>query len=368
MKTTLFLILFALIPLSSHAQLFNIRVTDYGAGIDCNDNGLDEAFCNYIDTELGKVEADVNKDLPSGTPTRLMKGMADSSVMAGKGIGTDYASNMDVFLIGAGVGVGADLHKDKQTDSDLSGAAVAPGLIIGMNLSWMDSKSFLGMDTDRLNVYFNFMKYTYEHKINEKAGERSDAELDMLSLGTHFRYDWIKGNGSKLLGWGGVKFHFGYEYNKNDISFRSEINEDADQFDDVGQDYTGTISGRPEAQINTSTHSIPVALSTDIQLLYFLSLYTGLGADYNWGESKGSGDLNGSTSSVSCNGAACPGNPTIQVKPEANINATGKPTPFTARAFAGIQFNLPYTRIFVQADKSLGNEVIGATAGIRFVY
>jgi hypothetical protein len=360
------LILIALFPLSAMAQLFNIRVTDYG--VTCTAGALEQAFCDYVDTELAEVEAQVNKDLPSGTPTRLMKGMADSSVMAGKGIGTDYASNMDVFLIGAGAGVGADLHKDKTTDSDLSGAAIAPGLILGMNLSWMDSKRLLGMDTDRLNLYFNFMNYNFEHKINDKPGERSDAELDMMALGVHFRYDWIKGRGNKLLGWGGVKFSFGYEYNKNDISFRSEINENADQFDQAGQDYTGTITGRPEAQIDTTTHSIPLALSTDVQLLYFLSLYTGLGVDYNWGESKGSGDLNGSTSSITCTGAGCPTNPTIQLKPEADINASGKPTPFTARGFLGVQFNIPFVRVFVQADKSLGNDLVSATAGVRFVY
>lgn len=360
------LILLSLVPFSASAQLFDLRITDYG--LDCNSGVAERTFCNYIDTEIGKIEADINKDLPSGKPTRLMQGMADSSVMAGKGIGTDYASNMDVFLIGAGVGVGADLHKDKQTDSDLSGAAVAPGLIVGMNLSWMDARRFMGMDTDRLNVFFNFMKYTYDHKIDDEPGKRSDAELDMLSMGVHFRYDWIKGNGSKWLGWGGVKFNFGYEYNKNDITFKSEINEDADQFDEAGQNYSGSISGRPVAAIDTSTHSIPLALSTDVQLLYFLSLYTGLGVDYNWGQSKGRGDLNGSDSSISCTGASCPGNPTIQVKPEANIDATGKPTAFTSRAFFGVQLNLPFTRIFVQADKSLGNDLVSATTGIRFVY
>ncbi len=360
------LILLTLIPLSASAQLFNIRVLDYG--VTCSAGVPEQSFCTYVDSQLAEVEAEVNENLPSGTPTRLMDGMADSSVMAGKGIGTDYASHMDVFLIGAGVGVGADLHKDSQTDSDLSGAAVAPGVILGMNLSWMNSKRLLGMDTDRLNLYLNFMNYNFKQNINDEPGERSDAELDMMALGVHFRYDWIKGRGNKLLGWGGVKFTFGYEYNKNDINFQSEISENADEFDQPGQDYTGTVSGRPEAQIETTTHSIPLALSTDVQLLYFLSLYTGIGVDYNWGKSKGTGDVNGSASSISCTGAGCPTNPTIQVRPEADIDATGNPTPFTARGFLGVQLNIPFVRVFVQADKSLGNDLVSATAGVRLVY
>src|SRR5690606_30554779 len=142
-------------------------------------------------------------------PKRLMEGMANSSVMAGKGIGSDYASNMEVFLIGAGIGVGADLEKDDNTDSEISGLGVAPGLVIGTNLGWMDTAKILGMDTNRLNVYLNFMGYGHDQSFGDNGSE-TDAEIDMTSFGVHFRYDWIKGNGTKLLGWGGVKLHFGY--------------------------------------------------------------------------------------------------------------------------------------------------------------
>jgi hypothetical protein len=219
-------------------------------------------------------------------------------------------------------------------------------------------------------VYFNFMNYKHEQNLNDKAGERSDAELDMKNFGVHFRYDWIKGNGSKLLGWGGVKFTFGYEYNKNDIRFQSEITEDAGDFGagPNGEATTGTVTGKPVATIETSTHSFPLALSTDVQLLYFLSLYTGVGVDYNMGQAKGKGDLNGSDSTITCNGGACGGGTSVTVRPEANINATGKVTAFTSRAFLGVQFNIPFVRIFVQADKSLGNDLVSATTGIRFVY
>ena len=362
MKIIIFLL--ALIPLTSNAQIFRLRITDY--------DGADAipAIKNFIDTEIQKVENEINQDLPSAPPQRLMEGMADSSVAAGKGIGTDYASDMDVFLIGAGVGVGADLEKDENTDSELSGVGVAPGFIIGMNLAWMDSKRFLGMDTDRLNVYFNFMKYNYDHTLSDKANERSEAELDMLALGTHFRNDWIKGNGSKWLGWGGVKLHFGYEYNKTDLTFSSQINETVNETSGTGETINGTISGNPRAKIGVNTHSIPISLSTDVRFLYILSLYTGLGADYNWGQAKGSGNINGNESPVNCTGGLCTGagNPTVLVKPEANIDATGKVTAFTPRAFLGLQVNIPFVRVFVQADKVLTNEVIGATAGVRFVY
>lgn len=358
-----------LYSLESSAQIFKLNVTNYGVDTSTPQGA---AFKSFVDTQLLTIENDINKDLPSAQPKRLMEGMADSSVMAGKGIGSDYASNMEVFLIGAGIGVGADLEKDKNTDSDISGIGIAPGLVVGTNLGFLDTNRILGMDTNRLNVYLNFMSYSHEQTFDDDPAKKSSAEIDMTSMGVHFRYDWIKGNGNKFLGWGGVKLHFGYEYNKTDLTFNSTINEAVTETDSNGNVINGTVDGSPSATILVNTHSIPLEISTDVQLLYVLSLYGGLGMDYSFGEAKGDGSLNADESPITCtNGAAgqaCSGGVTVQVKPEANIDATGKVNPLNFRGFAGLQVNLPYVRVFGQVDKSLGSDLIGATAGVRFVY
>lgn len=345
----------------STAQIFDIKITDYG--------GIPVNLRTFVDNEIQKVENDINKEFPNGTPDRMMEGMANSSTMAGKGVGTDYASNMSVFLIGAGVGAAVDLEKPPGSDSEFSGLGVAPGVVVGFNLGFMDTQRILGMDTNRLNLYFNFMNYGLKKQMGDD-GKKSEIGVDMMNFGTHLRYDWIRGKGSKLLGWGGVKFTMGFEYNKTDFNFKSQIKEEVDEtVSGTGENIKGTIEGSPVATINASTMSIPLALSTDVQLLYFLSLYTGVGVDYNMGEAKGSGKLNGSESPLQCTGgASCGGGATIRVKPVANLNTTAKVTPFTYRAFAGVQFNLPWTRIYVQADKSLSNDVLAATAGLRFVF
>lgn len=348
----------------SSAQIFTLKVTDYGAGTG------NAAFENFVDSEILEIQNDINQDLPSAPPERLMEGMANSSVLAGKGIGADYASNMTVFLVGAGVGAGADLAKDKTTDSDISGVGVAPGVVVGMNLGFMDTARFLGMDTNRLNLYLNFMSYKHEQQINEDPGKESDAQLDMMALGFRLRYDWIKGNGSKLLGWGGIKFHFGYEYNKTDITFNSNINEAVTGSSSNGEVLNGTITGNPQATILVNTHSIPLELSTDIQFLYLFSLYGGIGADYSWGQAKGDGSLNAPPSTINCTGGVCGGGAgtSVTVQPEANIDATGKASDFLFRGFAGVQLNLPYFRIYGQVNKPIGNDLIGANVGVRFVY
>ena len=68
---------------TSSAQIFDIKVTNYG--------GIPLALQTFVDEQIQTAENSINTDFPSGAPDRLMEGMANSSVMAGKGIGTDYA-------------------------------------------------------------------------------------------------------------------------------------------------------------------------------------------------------------------------------------------------------------------------------------
>jgi hypothetical protein len=353
MKTLLFLTL-ALYSLNSSAQLFRLRTISYG-GIPANQQAAFEQV-------LRDAETQINQDFPSTQdPNRLMEGMANSSVMAGKGIGNDYASNMDVFLVGAGVGVGADLEKDKQTNSDLSGAGLQGGVVVGTNLGWMDTKKILGLETNKLAVYANFLGYNLNRKLGDNNKDTIDAKLS--SYGLHVRYNWIGGSGTKLFGWGGIKIHTGFEYNTTKLTFQTNISEVISETIG-GQTVSGTINGRPSATIDVATQSIPLEISTDIQFLYFFSLYTGLGIDFNSGKAKGGASLNADPTTLTYSGGG--GNPTVQA--EANIDGSGSASPLLTRAFAGVQLNLPYLRIFVQGDKAFGNELIAATAGVRIVY
>lgn len=352
---TVFTLTLGLYASDSSAQLFRLRTVSYG--------GLGPAEQAIFEDALRDAEAEINEEFPSTQdPKRLMQGMANSSVMAGKGIGNDYASNMDVFLIGGGVGVGADLEKDKESDSDLSGAGVQGGIILGTSLAWMDTEKILGLETNKLAVYVNYLGYNLDRKLGDD--EKDEIQAKMKSLGFHVRYQWVNGAGNKLFGWGGIKVHTGYEYNTTNFTLTSSVSEDINEDVGGGQTVSGTITGRPKAKIDVATQSIPLEISTDIQFLYFLSLYTGLGVDFNFGKAKGAGDLNADPTTLNYSGGGA--DPVVQA--EANINGTGNVDSVLTRAFAGVQLNLPFIRVFVQADKAFGNELVAATAGVRLVY
>lgn len=354
---TLTLLATGLYSMESSAQIFKLNLNF------SDTSGIPAQVIQKIEAEVKKAEDEINKGLPkSNSPNRLMEGMANSSVMAGKGVGSDYASHMDVFLIGAGVGLGADLTKDKDTDSDLSGVGVQAGIMVGTNLGWMDTAYILGLDTNRLNVYANYFQYG----LNQKSKDNT-IKGEITTYGFHTSYDWIPRSSSKMWGWGGVKVHTGYEYNKMDIGITSKINESIN-VSESGTTISSNITGNPFAQINVATHSIPIEISTSLRFLYAFSLYGGLGADLNFGRAVGKGDINSDPSDVDCTGGMCPGSTIGTVDAEANIDGKGKVNPFTYRAFAGFQFHLPYFQIYVQGDKELSSNLIGATVGARFSF
>lgn len=356
---------FGLYSTESSAQLFRIRILNEGA--------LNPQVATALRSALDQAEADINKDFPSAeNPKRLMQGMADSSVMAGKGIGSDYASRMQVFLVGGGIGVGADMEKDKQTGSDISGVGIQGGLVIGTNLGWMDAQKILGLYTDRLNVYFNYLGYDIDRKMGD--GNKDSIAAELSSLGFHVSYDLVKPKGTNLLRWGGIKVHTGYERNTTNLTFKTSINETVSGSYGPGT-VGGTVNGNPTATIDVATQSIPIEVSTNVQLLYFLSLYTGIGGDINFGDANGDGALNANSTTLFCdtdsdgqNDDVCPGGTNPNVQAEANISGKGDATSFLTRAFVGVQFNIPYANIFVQANKAFGNDLVSATAGLRLVY
>jgi hypothetical protein len=241
--------------------------------------------------------------------------------------------------------------------------------MIGTNLGWLDTEKILGLYTDRLNIYFNYLGYDLDRKMGD--GDKDSLQADLKSLGFHASYDLVKPKGNSLVRWGGVKVHTGYEYNSTRLTFTTDLNEAISETVSSGGTsgtVSGTLTGKPAATIHVATHSIPVEVSTNVQLLYFLSLYTGLGVDMNFGKAKAAGALNADETNLNFDPTLPGAKENKKVQAEANISGSGNVDSFLTRAFAGVQINLPYTNIFVQADKSLGSDLIGATAGLRFVY
>jgi hypothetical protein len=346
------------------AQMFTLKVTDYG-GLDNN-----ELLKRVLDAYLEKIEDDVNELIPNADPERMMKNMSNASVIATKGVGSDYASDMNVFLVGATVGAGVAYERNDTINSDINGAGAATGMILGANADKLNVHNFAGLDTKKLNFYLNFMKLGQTQNLISNGGVDSDLRVGFLGGGLHFRYDWLDGSGTKMWGWGGVKLHWGYDFNQTEFTYENNLDRTVNLVDNgSGANIKGRITGRPKYQVKTTTHSIPLEISSDVRFLKVFSLYGGLGTDISYGKAVGTGKADGEVSPLVCTGGGtCGGGRILQVQVQANIEAEGNVAPLMARGFTGLQINLPYFNMFAQVNKGFGNNLWGATGGLKLVF
>lgn len=356
------LLFISFLPKPAHGQILKIEVTDYG--------WLDilPPLKLLLDNYLLEEERKMNDDQPIKDPQRLMKGTANSNALAAKGVGSHYTSDMKKFMVGAAVGVGADLEKDKAIEDEVSGAAAATGFMLGTRMDLFGTNKILGLEARRLSSYVNFGRLNHLRKIPGDEDVDILADLDALNIGIHFRYELIDGDKHGLFRWGGIKTHTGYEYNKNELVLETEIDRVL-ELDSGSGVLNGRITGKPKYTIDSEVHSIPLEISTDVTLLNALTLFGGLGADWNMGGSRGKGRIDGDVSPLACSGAVCvSGDPFPQLKVVADLDASEPVDPFTLRAFGGVQLDAGSVHLFGQVNKVFGNKVTGASAGLRITF
>ena len=355
-------LLFLLLSIQARAQIFEAQVTDYG--------GLDSvpAIKNLIDQEVRKIQDDVNEKIPNGGPGRIMKGMSNASVVSGKGVGSDYSSHMEKYTLGVAVGGGVDLDRPTGTDSDVSGIGVSPGAVLGLNLYNLGVKEFANLDARRLNANFHYMEYGRAESLDPWIGMNSEARVTAKTMGFRMSYDWIQTQEHKNYSWGGIKLNWGFEHNESSFVFEHDLDITFQAVDSV-ENINGRVTGRPKYQVDVVTSSIPLEISTDITFFKFLTLMGGAGVDFNYGKAKGHAIADGDVSPLICtdSGGVCGGGTLLQMQVQATGDTSGYVDPLTSRVFAGLQINLPYTQLYTVVNKLIGNELLGATVGIRFV-
>jgi hypothetical protein len=363
MKVALLIILILSFSVNLHAQIFRTEVTDYG--------GLDSIgpLKNFIDNELAKIENQINEDIPNSSPARIMRGMANSSTLASSGANSDYSSRLETFLIGVSLSASADLDEENGTDSDVSGVGAAPSLLIGGNLNRLGLSHFAGMDTKRLNAYVNYMQFGYEQNLTGNLGYDSEARVSSKTIGFKFQYLWKNGKEYRHISWGGIRLHWGYQYNESEFAFEKEVDEVVD-LDNGAQNFNGRLTGRPKFRVDVRTHTIPLEISSDVRFFKFLGFFGGTGVNFNFGKAKGSGKADIEATPLICSdgGAICGGSRILQMQVQGAAQTEDVVDPLTARAFLGTQINLPHVQLYGELDNTLGTEIYGATVGLRYVH
>ncbi|HLE12451.1 MAG: hypothetical protein A2504_07830 [Bdellovibrionales bacterium RIFOXYD12_FULL_39_22] len=361
----LLVVLSLFLSASTYAGLFKISNRSYG-DLDA-DNPAEALFIELIDTGFDTLEADINSKLPNTESSKYLDGMSNASLMAAKGLGVDYSSDMDIFVIGGGAGVGVDLGDNGFGDvvsgkidlTQAAGAGIMASLMLGFNLSAIPGVTLPKIwfvDLEKINVFINYFGYTVS---------QSGITGKVNHFGLHAQYQLIEGKKFlpfRMARWGGVRVTSGYEYGSMKLIYARDIEESVPiDFGGAGSSevtYDGTVQIGAEG----SMHSIPIEVTTDFQWLYLFTTYVGLGTDITVGSAKSIANTTGDVS------VPVPTHDPATAVASLDVGDEGGPNLLTFRGFVGQQFNFSILKIGLQLDHSFGTGAWGANVMAKITW
>lgn len=298
------------------------------AGIDAAEFEAD--FARTVEDELNLVDE-----------RSYLDEMAVAALLATKGMGVDYASNPERFVVGGSAGSAASSGiRLGQTERTLpqGGFSFQATAMAGVNLGVFAAED---SPARRVVVYANGMAM-------EREDERYDSEL--VNAGTHVQVKLVRPRAAEGGEWGGIDLTGGYELARYTLSVRGDM---------PIWDGKNSWDASGEYAIRSQAASVPLELSTNVRM-GGLSLYLGGGYDL-WRSADASSliALDGDLTTKVKGERADLGTAQLSHSQTSQLSQQASP-----RAFFGVQANVlmvkAYGHINVQPS-----EGFGAHAGLR---
>jgi hypothetical protein len=284
-------------------------------------------------------------------PEAYVRALADAQAFSNKGLGVDYASNPSLFVIGAAgnfaVSLGDKGLGEAYSQHPVMGLAPNVSIHGGLNLG------FLGLDS--LTLFGNY--FTRGLSIKEYDG-------DLSNYGVHLQLKLFAApnDGSFLFKWGGLNVTSGFEYSHLTVRLQRPLSTTVLLSGSAGST-NATFDGNGTLTVDTTAQTIPIELTTNIRLLYVLSLFAGAGFDIQLGSGDMDVNLSGNLSAPSPNG----GDKLALGQAKVTVTQPAQPSPSQIRLLAGVQLNLSVVKIFVQANASPNSSFSGG-GGVRVAW
>ncbi|MCX5742818.1 MAG: hypothetical protein NT062_10010 [Proteobacteria bacterium] len=269
----------------------------------------------------------------------LLHAFANTAAIAQRGLGVDYDPDPGDRLIGVSIG---GVHGDVAigtTNTWLGGSIINLAAMAGVNLGrWQHP---------RWMVFANgFYESTTIHGLDGS----------LLTLGAHVQYHLVRATGPGSVRWTGVQATTGLEYASWVVgtatggSIESHfIAKSPTSQASIHMSSTGTLD------VDTTTVSVPLELTTGVRLLDALVLYTGGGLDLTAGSSTVVAQL---TSQLSINKDKIPIGTAV-------ITGSGSnsPSAVTVHGLAGLEIHTRRVRVVFQTAVAPGE--LAVNVGLR---
>ncbi|MBT8494041.1 MAG: hypothetical protein KJO07_13385 [Deltaproteobacteria bacterium] len=313
--------------------------------------------------EISELETQLQTEIEDAfqavRPNAYLKAFSNAQAFSNRGLGVDYASNPTVLSCGGAGNFSAGV--DEELDDD---AAVSPGLNLSLMCGF--NLGIINPDLRNFTVYGNFFRF--------KSGSFVDS-LDgtLTSVGGHLQVKVFRPKNKKkelVLQWGGIDLTGGIEYSRlttklgSDTLFRElpvigdELSASLEQTS-VGLDSVGVFS------LTTNNVIVPLEASTNLRIAYFVTVFGGIGFDFQVGQTDMDIDL---TSDMTAPDPLNPGQELDLGTAEIQVEGESSPSPGRVRAFGGLQLNLWRFKIFGQVNARPEPAAVGLTLGARFAW
>jgi len=282
----------------------------------------------------------VDEQLKLGDQTEFLEQMASATALSARGMGVDYASSPQRFVVGgsigsalngsgAGFGYGTGLLPS-------GGFAFQAAAMAGMNLgAFSDDKSPLR----------RFLIYGHGMAAN---GSRDPFSARAVNGGGHVQVQLLKVRDAGVAGWGGLAFTTGFQHTVYELTLEKEIPFETE---------LATWEADGTYVIDATTNSIPLELSTNMRAA-FVTVFGGGAVDIML-NGHGDSDINmyGKLHDPTQNDKEV-GEALITFSDSADMNSV------TPRFFGGLQFNIFLVKVYGQLNIS-SPEGFGGHVGAR---
>lgn len=293
----------------------------------------------------------------------FLRRLGDSQSFTSKGMGVDYASEATYFEVGGSVSLAMGIDRTYQP-ADVQGFPIQG---VGLNANAMGGLSlgFLGLP---VMVFGNYMKIpTMDYGSMSGSLDNWGVHAQLRLFGPSPDSSAL----SMLLRWGGIAITTGIDSSHMSLGLKKSVKssfavpvQPGAQAADIN--VTTTADGQAKFNVDMTTKSIPLEITTSLRILTFLTAYGGVGFDFQLGGSN--------TMDLSVN-AAMTGRlaQTGTVQDLGSVRATAKiaadPSPAKVRGILGAQFNLFLLRVFAQVNLTNSDPMMASlAAGLRLAY
>ena len=300
---------------------------------------------------VNQLTTQVNGLFQVANVNSFLKDFQNAQSFSTKGLGVDYASEATLAEVGATISFASNVDKAYKPSGSYADPPVSGG---GANFSLMGGLGLGLVGFDPLMVFGNWFKGSAT--LGQLNGSYHNWGLhgQLRLLGPSRKMSAVK----MLVRWGGIAITSGADYSHLSLSQTIQITSTVSVV--PGAPVSVTSSGPLTFTVDQTTWSVPLEVTTSLRLLSLVTVYGGLGLDWQLG--GGSNLKIGMNANLSGKymGATYANLGTATIAAAGHVN----PSPAQLREIVGIQLGiLDLIRLFLQVNVTGGSPMLTSVAG-----